>query len=469
MMAIPVIVFLGLVFIIGLFAAQRIEGQVRNYFIAGKSLPLWIASLSLTAQSLDANATLGNATFSYQSGFWAGAVLPLGLAMSLLLTGRFFAEPLNKMDLLTLPDFYFRRYNRPVEFITSVLTVLSFLVLLAGNLAGVGILGQYIFGIPYPISLIGMAFIIFLYTVLGGLISVAWTDVFQITIVIVGCLMGFFWLTTILGLSTLVNTIGTIHFAPVYDINEGALPTWAALLALGLGDIVALDFMERVFAAKTPKIARISCYIAGVMTIIVGTSISLMGLMARVFYTASTDTAIFLKFTVEQLPFAIGVMIIVGIIGASMSTADGAILATSTVITRNILQSNFSSRMSDYSLLKYSRLFAIPITILAVVFAIIRPDPGILLVVAFDIVFAGLFFPLVFGIYWKKGSSSAAFVSIIVASIARLILYFQIPEKYIGLDTLIPPVISLVLFVGISIVIDSGILVSLTEAKKEIR
>ena len=106
--------------------------------------------------------------------------------------------------------------------------------------------------------------------------------------------------------------------------------------------------------------------------------------------------------------------------------------------------------MPENRLLSVSRLAALPVTGLAIIFAIIRPDPGILLVLAFDVVFAGCLVPLIFGIYWKKSTSFAAMVSVIVASVSRLILYFTIPEEYAGADTLIPPVISLLLFVGLS-------------------
>ena len=443
-------IFIIVYLLVGISAATKIKNKAKNYYIAGKSLPLWIAMLTLSAQSLDSNASLGNATFAYQSGFWAGAILPLGLGTALFLTGRFFAEPLNKMNLLTLPDFYYERYGKAVELIVSVLTVISFSILLAGNLAGISILANYIWGIPYNISVICVSVLILLYTIPGGLFSVAWTDILQISIAVIGFISGFLWLIGSHGTELLFNTLQSVSFSPMYSINEGALPNWAAFLALGLGDIVALDFMERVFSAKTPKVAKTSCYLAGTITIAVGIPITLMGMMAFALYGEAATNSIFLKFVSEQMPFGITVLIFSGIIGASMSTADGAILATSTVITRNIVGRHFPKIVTRDRLLGLSRLAALPIAGLAVLFAIVRPDPGILLVLAFDIVFAGCLIPLAFGIYWKESSPFAALVSIIAATVSRLILFFVIPEAYAGADTLIPPVISLFLFVGLS-------------------
>lgn len=449
-MSFYITIFILLYLSVGFWAATKIKNKAKNYYIAGKSLPLWIAMLTLSAQSLDSNASLGNATFAYQSGFWAGAILPLGLGTALLLTGMFFAEPLNRMNLLTLPDFYYKRYGKAVELVVSVLTVISFSILLAGNLAGIGILANYIWGVPYTISVICIAVLILLYTVPGGLFSVAWTDILQVTIAIVGFTVGFLWLIGSHGTDLLFSTLESVSLSPMYRIGEGALPNWAAFLALGLGDIVALDFMERVFSAKSPRTAKISCYLAGTITIAVGVPITLMGMMAFGLYGETASSSIFLKFVSEQMPFAITVLIFSGIIGASMSTADGAILATSTVITRNIVGRHFPKVVTQDRLLGLSRLATLPIAGLAVVFAIVRPDPGILLVLAFDIVFAGCLIPLAFGIYWKTSGPFAALVSVIAATVSRLVLFFVIPEEYAGADTLIPPVISLVLFVGLS-------------------
>ena len=80
-----------------------------------------------------------------------------------------------------------------------------------------------------------------------------------------------------------------------------------------------------------------------------------------------------------------------------------------------------------------------------------HPKPGILLILAFDIVLAGCFVPLVLGIYWKKANAIAALSSIILGAVLRLTLYVMIPESLTGLDTLLTPLIMLLLFIIISL------------------
>jgi len=87
----------------------------------------------------------------------------------------------------------------------------------------------------------------------------------------------------------------------------------------------------------------------------------------------------------------------------------------------------------------------------ATLVAYYHPKPGILLILAFDMVLAGCFVPLLLGIYWKKANSRAAFISIIAGALLRVVLYYTIPETYSGLDTILTPIIIGLLFIFISI------------------
>ncbi len=164
----------------------------------------------------------------------------------------------------------------------------------------------------------------------------------------------------------------------------------------------------------------------------------------------------------DVLPFAAGLFILVGIIAAGLSTADGGMLGVSAVFGRNILQRNIlkvwkkqytheERATLDRKLLWFTRLMGIPVMAAAVAVAWWKPEPGIMLVLAFDVVFAGLLVPLTLGIYWKKANTYGAMSAIVVGSVLRLILFFTIPERLAGLDTMIPPVVSLLVMVPVSL------------------
>ncbi|MBW2342143.1 MAG: hypothetical protein JRF50_17680 [Deltaproteobacteria bacterium] len=109
--------------------------------------------------------------------------------------------------------------------------------------------------------------------------------------------------------------------------------------------------------------------------------------------------------------------------------------------------------ISDRKLLVAARAMAIPVVAVAIFIAVVKPEPGILLVLAFDVVFAGCLVPLTLGIYWKKANTPGALTAVFVGSILRLILFYQIPEHLAGLDTLIPPVVSLIVMVPVSLLL----------------
>jgi Na+/pantothenate symporter len=103
--------------------------------------------------------------------------------------------------------------------------------------------------------------------------------------------------------------------------------------------------------------------------------------------------------------------------------------------------------LDDEKLLRLTRLVAIPMTIGGTLFAIYRPEPGLLLVLAFDILFAGCVVPLFAGVYWSESNSTGAVSAIVAGTATRILLAFVVPEELAGLDTLIPPIVSAVVFV----------------------
>jgi SSS family solute:Na+ symporter len=473
-MGIGLIVFILMFFILGVGTYFLVRGSGKRYIIAGKSLPFFMIGSMLLAQSLDANATMGNSAGTFLGGFWAGFQFPMGLALCLFMTGLFFAKPLNRMNLLTLPDFYFRRYNWLTEVIVSLLMAFSFAILVAGNFAGSAWIVSIVFKMNYTWALILIALFIFIYTISGGLYACAATDIVQIYPAILGFVGAFIWMLFHYGWSHFSAAIpdNFVDLSGLTSLKDGALLNWAGILALGFGDIVALDFMERIFAARTPEIARKSCFYGGTLTLVTGVAAALFGLMGLTLFPDIADPRMILPtIAMETLPFIFGLFIMGGIIGAGASTADGGILGVSTVMGRNLLQRNILMPMarrkatdgnavdktdaakiiSDHKLLVISRLMAIPVVAFAIWLAIVKPEPGILLVLAFDVVFAGCLVPLTLGIYWKKANTPGALAAVVVGSVVRLYLFYTIPEALAGLDTMIAPVVSLVAMVIVSL------------------
>ena len=445
----PVAVFMAISLAIGLYTYTKVRGSSTRFAVCGKSLPFIVVGTALMAQAVDGNSTLGAASLTYTGSVWGGLMISIGLGLSLLIVGRFLAEPLNQMNLLTLPEFFYRRFGKHTELLVSVLTIVSFTILIAGNLSAVAWVLSVVSGIGYLPALVIATMVIVAYTVAGGLYSAIWTDFVQEYIALIGFVAAAVWLIATRGFADMVAAVppATVDMSSLVSRDAGALVNWAGLVALAFGNVMALDFMERVFAARDGRTARRACYYGAFMTVFIGACVAVIALACVASIQNAADARIVLPtFAVESMPYWIGVMVFVGILGASMSTANGAILVISLVLSRSIIQRWRPTVTNDSGMLRLFRLMACPTAAAAAWVAYVRPEPGILLIVAFDIVFAGCVVPLFAGVYWTKATSAGAVVSILVGTTARLIAHFVTPAAWAGLDTLIPPVLSAIAF-----------------------
>ena len=468
-----IIVFLLATLGVGVWASKQIKGDSENFLVAGRGLVLPLAAATLMAQSVDSNATLGNTDLSAEFGFWAGASLPIGLALCLFLAGLFYAKPLNRMGLITLPDFYRIKYNRLTEVVASIIMVVSFSLLLAGNLVAGGYLFQTFLGLSYFGGVTMIAALVLVYTVSGGLFAVAYTDAVQVAIAFLGSLFLLGFITVNFGLEVPAG-MGPLNFEQLTTPASGAVINWATILALGIGNLAAIDFMARIFAADSPETARRACLIGCVGTLVIGIPFSVVALSAnRILEQAGVvpDGPVLFALLGSVVPSVLGLLVIVAIMSASLSTADGAILGTSSVIAHNVIGIRYGHDGhggGGDQLLKITRIMAVVITLIGVFFALRVPQTGVLLSLAFDLSFASLIVPLTGGLFWSKATWQGALSCILVGTVTRLTLFaltptmfgventlFYIPnglfsESFDGFPTLICPLIGLIVFVVVS-------------------
>lgn len=420
-----------LVLVVGIAVARKVDGDSANYLVAGRQLGVPLVAVALTTAAVDSNATVGNTDLSSAYGFWAGASLALGLAICLLLAGIFLAKPMNRMGLFTLGDFFARRYNRPVEVVASVLMVFAFTILLAGNLVAMGFLLEYFTTIPYEAGVVLAVCLVLAYTIGGGLFSDAYTAVIQAVITGVATLTLFFWVAAEYGINIPAG-MGPFDFAQLTDSSQGAAVNWATLVSLGIGDLVAIDFMQRIFAARTPAVARTSCFIGAGVTAVIGVLWSLIAL------TSASELGLVLEQgpVMYQLldgyaPVLLAVLVLSGIVAASFSTASGAILATAAVAVRNIagVRREVASGHSD-PLLRWTRIAMLPVVLIGILLAIRVSQTGILLTLAFDLMLACLIAPFLLGLFWRRSTSTGALVGAGAGLAVRLLFLVLTPTLY---------------------------------------
>lgn len=420
-----------LVLIVGIAVARKVDGDSANYLVAGRQLGIPLVAVALTVSAVDSNATVGNTDLSATFGFWAGASLAVGLSICLLLAGLFFAKPMNSMGLYTLGDFFHRRYNRPVEVLAALLMIFAFTILLAGNMVACGFLIEYFTPLSYGVGVILSVLLVLTYTVGGGLYSDAYAGVIQAVITVVATVILFLWVATSIGIS-IPDGLGPFDFGQLTDPAQGAAINWATLVSLGIGDLVAIDFMQRIMAAKSPEVAQKACYIGAASTAAIGVAWSIMALSASSqLGLKMEDGPIIYQLLDSKAPTMLAILTLSGIVAASFSTASGAILATSAVAVRNLggVKRDVAPGHSD-PLLRWTRVAMLPVVMIGAYLAIRVSETGILLTLAFDLMLCCLLAPFALGLFWKRPSATAALVGAVVGLVVRLVFLVLTPTLY---------------------------------------
>ncbi|MDC7121952.1 sodium:solute symporter family protein [Cellulomonas fimi] len=420
------------VVLVGILVARKVDGDSANYLVAGRRLGVPLVAASLMAAAVDSNATVGNTDLTSSFGFWAGTSLALGLAICLTLTGLFLAKPMHRLKLFTLGDFYRIRYGRGVEVSASVLMIFAFAILMAGNLVACGFLLERFLGLDYTVGVVIAVVLVLVYTIGGGMFSDAYTAAIQITITAAATVAMLWWVGSTIGFQ-IDPGMGPFDLEQLTSTDAGAPINWATLISLGIGDIVAIDFMQRVFSAKSPEIARRSCFTAAAGTALVGVAYGLVALTAvSVLGITTADGPVLFTLLDDYAPPGLAILVLSGIVAASFSTASGAILATSAVAVRNIFGVR---RVVDTPgvkdpLLRWTRLAMVPIVVLGVTVALEVAQTGILLTLAFDLMLAALVVPFLLGLFWKRGGRDAAVAAMAVGLTVRLGLFVLTPTIY---------------------------------------
>ncbi|MFN4064721.1 MAG: sodium:solute symporter family protein, partial [Parazoarcus communis] len=244
---------------IGLVAATRVH-NARDYITAGRNLPMVVVLAMVFATWFGAETVLGISATFLEEGFRGLISDPLGAAVCLILFGLIFARPLYRMNLLTLGDFFRQRYNRSTELVLSICIVLSYLGWVAAQITALGLVFNVLSQGAVSSNegmLIGAA-VVLLYTLFGGMWSVAMTTFVQMIVIVLG-LLYVTWLAGDMagGFTHVISQAaaeGKLSFLPTLDALD--IIAWmAAFLTMALGSIPQQDVFQRVNSSKNETVA----------------------------------------------------------------------------------------------------------------------------------------------------------------------------------------------------------------------
>ncbi len=433
-----IVIYVVVIYGLSIVARRQIR-NAEDYVVAGRRLPLSLAWATLLATWFGAGTMLAAADEVARGGLHRAALDPFGAGVCLLLAGAFFAQPLWRMKLLTICDFFGRRFGRAAEFTSACILVPSYFGWVAAQLVAVAAMLHLFFQIPMSVGIFLAALVGTGYTLLGGMWSVTLTDALQMGLVagglIILCFQGLMQVghgDFMVGWARLATALPPEDLMPIDVQTLAGFYAWLTAFLIGaLGNIPGQDLMQRVFAARSEKVAKYSCYVAGVMYLVLGMAPILLGLVAKSLFPEDFKRAVLPALAhlfLSPLPL---IIFIVALLSAVLSTIDSAILSPAVVLAQNIV------------LRVFPRLPALPVNYAAVLLvsaasvaiAFSGETAYQLLEDAYAITLVGLFVPLTIGLYSKWGGPASALAAMFVGGGLWFLHYLR------GWDSFLEPML----------------------------
>ena len=420
-----VVMYLLVTLGIGLWAATRVKTSA-DFALAGRSLPLVMIITTTFATWFGAETVLGISAKFVQGGLNSVVEDPFGASLCLVFVGLFFAARLYRMNLLTIGDFYRKRYGKVVEIFCSVAIILSYLGWVAAQITALGLVFNVVSGgeITTETGMVIGTISVLIYVIFGGMLAVAWTDFIQMIVLVLGLSAIAFMTSNLAGgadkVLALAQSNDWLRFFPEPKFKEVVF-FFAAAITMMLGSIPQQDVFQRVMSAKDAKTASRGAVIGGlcylafafVPMFIVACAVIIMPDQTKEMLT-NDPQKILPTLIMTQMPFFAQVLFFGALLSAIKSCASATLLAPSTSFVENIYK-HLRPGLTDKQELFAFRVTLFFFTCCVLAYAIAMKGTPIYEMVsaAYQVTLVGAFIPLVCGLYWKRSTRQGAIASIV--------------------------------------------------------
>ena len=397
---------------LGLRAGKTAAG----FFIGDRRLGGAVIGISFYATFASTNSYIGLAGKSYEYGMpWL--TMAAMLVVFCWLSWRVVAPRMRRFAAawgsLTVPDFLAVRFGSDrVRVAAAAVIVFSCLLYLIAVFKGAGNLLQVFLGIPYQPAVIVTLGLIVMYTMLGGFVSVVRTDVLQGSLMVVGSILLFYFITSAAGgVGVIADLPSEPSRAHLVELN-GAIP-FVVLIGIALAGSLKLLVdprqVTRFYGLKDERSVRVGVWVAVVGILVIQFCLFPLGLYAHFLLDGVTDTDLVVPTLVNDpavIPPLAGDFLVIAILAAAMSSLDSVLLVAASVASRDL----FGRRQrSDGTVVTGARLGVAGFAVVAAVVAL-NPPGGIVEITIFSgSLFAVCFVPtILLGLHWRRGTEAAA-------------------------------------------------------------
>jgi len=416
--------YLAVVLGIGVYFLRR-QDSSDEYFVGNRRMGAGHIGFSVVATDVGGGFSIGLGGLGFAMGLSGSWLLFTGL-VGAWVTAVIMIPRIKRLGdrhrLFTFPDFLQKRFSGDVRLVAAVVSGIGYGGFVGSQLLAGAKLCSAAFQISVPAAVLIMAVIVIIYTSFGGLEAVVYTDTIQ-------------WFVLLIGLLFFALPFGYIEVGGMGALKE-SLPaefftltniTWSRFLTW-MFTIIPIWFIgttlyQRIYATRDVRTAKRAWYFAGLLEWPLMAFLGvILGMFARILFPEAEPEMGLPLLIRHVLPVGIVGIVLAAYFSAIMSTADSCLLASVGNFVNDIYQKYVRPDASDRQVLRMGRILTVLVGALSVGMALLVPTVLESILLAYSFMVSGLFMPTLGGLFWRRVSSRAALVSMVVGGGTALLL-----------------------------------------------
>lgn len=444
-----IITFLLVLFGISLASYRKIETS-DDYVMANFSLGFFPITGTVIATVSGSAALIGATGKGFEMGI-SYLITTMSFTLFTIVFVLVLGPTIRKLKLYTIPELFFRRFGKKAALIPAIIIGLLYMTpTFSMQLVGMSSILTSIVNISVTNGIILGFLVSVIFTLMGGMVSVAWTDAAQTVIILLGVVLLFvFGLNHIGGVEVLREETPK-HFFNFFSIGKKELFNW--FLVFGPFYIVWQTTWQRITAAKSLKVAQTSVIVGFIISFVIQIFAVLIGIMA--IQALGPNTApddVYTKFMVDLFPSSIGGLFMVSLLAALLTGATSFLLSGAINISKDIYQGWINPEANDATILKVSRFSVLGMAVIGLFIALFIKDIITIYQFALSFTAVTLVAPVLATFFWKRATTTGVVASMIGSIIISTI--WRVMGQPFGFHEIAPGlVVSFLLLIGVSLV-----------------
>lgn len=401
--------------VLGWIGMRRSKSQ-EDYLVAGRNLGPGMYMSTMAATVLGGASTIGSVRLGYVygiSGLWLCTTIGIGI----IILNLFLAKPLLKLRIYTVTQVLERRYNPLTRQVSAAIMLIYALLITVVSTLGIATVMQVFLDLPLSTAVTLSGGLVVAYSTVGGMWALTLTDVVQFVIKTIGLMVLLLpiSLSKVGGWDELVARLPETAFN-LTAMGSDTILTYVLIYTLGI--MIGQDIWQRVFTARSDKVARYAGTAAGIYCVLYGLVAALIGMCARVLLPDLKDVnTAFASIIQFALPDGIRSLVITAAMAAMMSTASAGLLAASSTFSEDLLPKLRGNRPSGMAVIRICTLLT---GVVVLIIGLVVSDVLNALTLAYNLLVGGTLIPLIGAIYWRRATSAGATASMILGCVTVL-------------------------------------------------